>query len=100
MLTPSASPPVAVLLIFEVFGIVAIALGIGIIVTGRVPRPRSSFAPLPLRKGSSLALVGVTIVLGTSAQFPSIPHPIVVTLNAAGFVTIAAAMACLIFVRR
>ncbi|SCG48174.1 hypothetical protein GA0070613_1661 [Micromonospora inositola] len=100
VLTSSASPPVAVLLFFELFGIAAIALGIGIIVTRRVPWPLQGLAPLPLRRGSSVALIGVTIVLGASAEFPSTPHPVAVALTAAAFVTVAASVACLIFVRR
>jgi hypothetical protein len=108
VLTPSASTPVAVLLIFEVFGIVAIALGIGIIVTRRVPwllqeglvfKSRQS-PPRPTRTGGVAALGGGTIVLRASAWFPSVPHPVAVALTAASFITFTAAVACKMFVKR
>jgi hypothetical protein len=103
--TSSESPGAAVVLVFVLCGIAAIALGIRIIVTRRIPwfLDQQGLAPLPLRRGSSLALVGATIVLAASAGFPSVPpvpHPVPVALNAAAFITIAASAACLIFVRR
>jgi hypothetical protein len=105
VLTASASPPVAFLLFMVVFGVAATALGVGIIVTRRIPWPFQEFTrrtspPQPMRRGGFLALIGGTVVLGASAEFPSTPHPVVVALTGAAFVTVAAAWACMIFLRR
>ena len=113
MITSSESPGADVVLVFVLFGIAGIALGIGIIVTRRVPwllqdgllglfKSQTS-PPQPTRIGGFHALNGGTIVLGASAGFPSVPpvpHPVAVALNAAAFISLAASIACLIFVER
>lgn len=105
VLTSSASPPVAFLWVAGLFDIAVAALGIGTIVTRRVPSLLQGLAlrtssPQPMRRGGSLTLIGVAIALRVSASFPSTPDPVAVALTAAAFVAIAASVGCLIFVRR